>query len=315
MNQPQQRLRLVSNAVTPARVDFAEAQKRIQEFAEECSRASRDRAMASALMQMGKISADKVDEIKEEQTRHGDKNFAVTAARLGLVKQADVRHALAVSHGLVRQGSTSAAVPRELVLLRAPNSKDAETFRAARTELLTRYDRDRTQCLAIASIEKSRPADFAAINLAASFALLKRRTLLIDADLRQNRLGRAFRMGEPTGLVDVLCQRATPSEACLETTIENLWLMPVGRPTPDAQELLAQHNFDALIAQMSAAYHNVVVVSAPYGPTADGHYVWKACTGAVAVVRQHKERSHQLMGLQRALRSVDAETVGAMMVR
>ena len=299
----------------PPRFSIEDARKRLEAYADERGRAGRDRAMTRVLMQMGKISAENADQIKAEQVRHGDKSFAATATRLGFVRRADIRHAMAVSHGLLREGSTPAALPRDLVLLRSPTSREAETFRAARTELLTRYERARTGCLAVTSIEATRPADFVAINLAASFALLKRRTLLIDADLRRNRMAKAFRMGEPTGLVDYLSKRTSPDGACIETTVESLWLMPVGRPTPDAQELLAQDSFDGLIAQMKETFDHVVVVSAPYGAIADGRYVWKACSGAVAVVRQHRERARNLVGLQKALRGVNAETVGAMLVR
>lgn len=206
-------------------------------------------------------------------------------------------------------------MPKALMVARAPASTEAEHFRALRAQLLTAKGGEPVRLFAIASHASGDAADYVAMNLAASFAQLNRRTLIVDADVRAGRLAARFGLGEAPGLCHVLAGEIDFEAACQPSVIDDLVLLPSGGGGPGAEELLADGGMPEALAMARASFDNVIVLAAPYGPTADGHYVWAAARSVLVVARRHHDRLEELRRLNIALRHVGAEVIGATLLK
>ncbi len=103
---------------------------------------------------------------------------------------------------------------------------------------------------------------FTSINLALSLALEKdMRTLLVDADVAKPHISRILGVRDEPGLLDVLRDERTDVESLiLPTDIPGLSVLPAGRPSDTATELLASARMEALVAQIGARDSNRIVL-------------------------------------------------------
>lgn len=107
---------------------------------------------------------------------------------------------------------------------------------------------------------------FTSVNLALSLALEKDHTvLLVDGDVAKPHVSQAFGAGDRPGLLDVLVDPERSVESVvLPTSIPRLSLLPVGRRSEQAPELLASARMRALIRHLEALDPaGIVLVDSP----------------------------------------------------
>lgn len=94
---------------------------------------------------------------------------------------------------------------------------------------------------------------FTSINLALSMALERDiEIILIDADVAKPHVTRIFDVSSEKGLLDLLADSSLdPESAILDTNIPGLSLLPAGRQTETATELLASARMEQLIKQLA----------------------------------------------------------------
>ena len=93
---------------------------------------------------------------------------------------------------------------KELVICTNPKSSVAESIRMLRTNLEFSFvDNDVNAVMITSSIAKEGKS-FVAANLACAFGMTKRKTLLVDCDLRKGRIERIFGLKNKPGLSNLL---------------------------------------------------------------------------------------------------------------
>jgi capsular exopolysaccharide synthesis family protein len=274
------------------------------------ARIESDRRLAETLMRLGKLNEEALGRILllQQQT---NAPFARAASKLGLVSRDDVETAIGVQHGFIRDGDGEGKLPTGLVIVRRPRSKESEQFRAMRTRLLTGRDADKLKFFAIASNRSYIAADHVCLNLAASFAQLKKRVLIVDADLRSTRLQSVFGLDQGAGFREALSGDCDIRRAIRPTIIANLSVLTSGTLQTNGHELLSSASLNLTFEYLRAAFDIVIVMTAPHGPIADAQFVWAAAGAAFVVVRRHEDRLPELKDLNTALRQVDAAMIGA----
>lgn len=114
-------------------------------------------------------------------------------------------------------------------------------------------------------IASAMPGDgktFTSINLALSFALEKDLSVvLVDADVAKAHLSRTFGVHNEPGLMDLL-RDETPDvdSAILPTDVPGLSILPAGKATETANELLASARMEQIADQITARYPNRIVL-------------------------------------------------------
>lgn len=287
------------------------ARRRLAERAMSApARIERDRRLGATLVRLGKLNDEALAKIAELQ-RQTNAPFAKAASKLGFVTREDVETAIGVENGFIREQEGEGRLPANAVIVRRPASREAEQFRALRTRLLTSKEADKLNLFAIAASGSSREADHVALNMAASFAQLGKRVLIVDADLRSTRLSSRFHLPAGPGLRETLSAECDIRDAIRRTIIANLSILTAGAPAPSAHELLSGTTLGLTFDYLRCAYDIVIVMTAPFGPIADAQFAWAAAGGVFVVTRRNEDRLAELKSLNAALRQVDAAIIGA----
>lgn len=116
--------------------------------------------------------------------------------------------------------------------------------------------------LMVTSTQPGEGKTFCSINLALSIASERDLTvMLIDADVARPQLLSALDIEADKGLIDVLVDdRLDVADCLLRTNIDNLTVLPAGRPHPGATELLSSQKMTALLKEMARRYHDRIVI-------------------------------------------------------
>jgi protein-tyrosine kinase len=103
---------------------------------------------------------------------------------------------------------------------------------------------------------------FTSVNLALSLALeTDVSVVLVDADVAKPHITRIFGVGDEPGLLDVLRDESLDAESVvLSTDVPNLSIVPAGRPSETATELLASARMQAVAARLGSADATRIVV-------------------------------------------------------
>ncbi len=270
--------------------------------------------LGEILVRQGCMTEEQVRRVLAEQ-RKGGRPFGDIVVAMRLASRENVDIARAIQHGFLHEANGAVRPPKALVAIRKPDSAASEQIRILRARLMTTYDKDRLSLFAVTPAAYNVHAEFIAANLACSFAQMRRRVLLVDADLARPRLARLF--GEPPGLGlgDMLEGRAEFSEASVETTVRNLALLPAGGKKYDREELLASDLLGLILEEARASFDMVIVLTGPAGKSSGWRFAAGRCGAALVSARRHFTRVHELKAMASALRQLQVEALGAAMTR
>ena len=130
---------------------------------------------------------------------------------------------------------------------------------------------------------------FTSINLAMSMALEKDITILLaDADLAKPHISRTFGVSAEPGLLDVLRGDAKDIESVIiPTDVRGLSILPAGRRTEGATELLASTRMEQVVAELTTRDPNRIVLfdSPPLLLTSESRVLASVVGQIVIVVR------------------------------
>ncbi len=207
--------------------------------------------------------------------------------------RATVRHPLL---GSVTQFSTSvdntqalaAQAHPALRYLRAPHSLEAENYRSLRAALTITADDARAKVIQITSPESGDGKSTTAANLAIAIAQSGRRVLLIDGDLRRPSIHRFFRIENEVGLTDILQGEVDWPGLVRSSVIENLSLLPAGRPPANPAELLSSPRLTQMLKDLRDEFDLILIDAPPLLAVSDPMVTGRRADGMLLVVRLGK---------------------------
>jgi capsular exopolysaccharide synthesis family protein len=145
------------------------------------------------------------------------------------------------------------------------SSPFAESFRTLRTALdYSRID-EPLKSILVSGTAMSEGKSTVCTNLGISFALMGRKTLIVDCDLRRASLHKKLKLQREPGLTDYLFSSGhTMGESYFqETGIENLYLLSAGKRLQNCNELLGSAKMQALIEELETKFDKVLFDSPP----------------------------------------------------
>ena len=182
-----------------------------------------------------------------------------------------------------------------------------------RTRLITGFASDKLNLFSITGADAKSGAVFTAGNLAASFAQLGRRVVLIDADLRKRKLARMFGAAGAPGVTDFVNGAASYAEIVHGTLVKGMDLAPAGTPTRDPQSVLSAGAFKELLDAVRNEYDIAIVLTSSFGGPADAEFVWAATQNVITLARKDYTRAKTLTHMRSVIRGVGADIIGAAM--
>lgn len=159
-----------------------------------------------------------------------------------------------------------------------------EAYNAIRTNLLFSQRSEKCPVFVVSSPTANNGKSINAINMSISFAQMGKRTLLIDADMRNPTIHRMFSIPVKNGLSEILAD-LTDSITVSKTDIENLSVLTAGKIPPNPAELLSCERMDKLLSFVKAHYDCVIVDTPPVNLVTDSTVFASKATGYIIVVK------------------------------
>jgi capsular exopolysaccharide synthesis family protein len=164
-----------------------------------------------------------------------------------------------------------------------------EQFRQVRTALLYQLNRDvKKKRIVVTSSIKGEGKSFVSSNLAVSIARSGKKVALLEMDLHQPTLSKAFKVDAMVGISDFLINEATEEEIIVPTSVApNLFLVPAGNLVSEPSELLLNGRLEKLLAYLDKQFDVVLVDTAPVKALTDAYTIASHCHLILYIVRHN----------------------------
>lgn len=184
-----------------------------------------------------------------------------------------------------------------------------EAYNSIRTNLLFTQQGEKCPVFVVTSPTANNGKSINSINLAISFAQMGKRTLLIDADMRNPTVHRMFSIPVKNGLSEILAG-LTDNITVSKTDIENLSVLTAGKIPPNPAELLSSPRMDKLLEFVKAHYDCVFIDTPPVNLVTDSTSFASKATGYVIIVKSATTDVQDVKTAVSALASIGANIVG-----
>ena len=247
---------------------------------------------------------------------------------LGVVPHLDVEAELAEEKGeTVSLDQETKDKYTMLLSLFLPKAKIVEAFRALRTNVFFSGRERNLKMLMITSSTQMEGKTTVAINLAIGLAQLGKRTLLVEADLRNPFLHHAFGIPKEPGLAEVVIGSVPFGEAVRSFPdlilgragieglidrpgIDNLFILPCGDQPANPTEFLSAQGMTDFLAEVRQQYDYIVFDAAPILPVADSSILGAHIDGTMMTVRVGRVARAALRRAKTVLEGARAQVLG-----
>jgi capsular exopolysaccharide synthesis family protein len=207
----------------------------------------------------------------------------------------------------------------ELTVVNEPRSRFAQSIRELRTSTTLLFDSRETAVLIVTSPTPVDGKTLVSVNLAASFALSGRRTILVSGDMRRPRVEKFFE-GPDTdrGLADVLTEASDAPEVTSllrKTAVDGLLVLPAGCSREDAADCLASKAMGRVMRQLQDAADVVIIDSPPVMAFADAAITAAHADGTILVVRARKAKERDVLHALKRLGAANVAILGVVLNR
>lgn len=147
----------------------------------------------------------------------------------------------------------------------------AELFRLLRNSISFTSNGGSNQVILVTSAISGEGKTFISTNLAMTYALSGKRTLVIGADIRRPALAHRFGLNNQQGLTTYLSgqQRDINELIHQSDNSPNLYVLPAGPIPPNPNELLLSDNMTNLMEYLRREFDYIIIDSAPIGIVSD----------------------------------------------
>ena len=191
----------------------------------------------------------------------------------------------------------------------------AEAYRSVRTALQFSTESGVPAVLVVTSTQPGEGKSTTALSLARNFALLGKRVLLIDADLRNPSLHRLFGIDNGMGLSNCLSGAAKPGQCIQRLGDAGISIMPSGPLPPNPAELLASARMTSLLTQGQERFDQVIIDAPPVLGLADAPILGNLAHGTLLVVESGCSRVGAVQSAIKRLLGARARLLGAVLTK
>ena len=173
----------------------------------------------------------------------------------------------------------------QFIVAKSPDSMPSEAFRALRTRVVfSKLAKDSLKTILVTSAAPKEGKTTISINLAGSFALTNKKTLLIDCDLRKPQIHHIFKSNKSPGLIDYLIGDVLIEEIIKPTEIDNLKFITTGTIPPNPAEMMDSKEMKELLAKFRNEYDIIIIDSPPIIAVTDAEILSNIVDGTLIVV-------------------------------
>ncbi|MBS1514072.1 MAG: polysaccharide biosynthesis tyrosine autokinase [Bacteroidetes bacterium] len=168
-------------------------------------------------------------------------------------------------------------------------SNISEAFKALRTRIqFSKLEEKPLKSILITSSIPSEGKTTVSVNLAGSFALAGKKTLILDCDLRKPRVHSLFNLERYPGLSDYLFSNCTLEEITRKTELDNLFVISAGTIPPNPSEILGSMQMKKFIQKLEEMYDILIIDSPPFLSVTDSEILYNLTDGAILIAQSNK---------------------------
>lgn len=217
-------------------------------------------------------------------------------------KRRNERRKLAENNGF------SKSDPKKILCQNSPFAVK-EAYNAIRTNLLFTQQGEKCPIFVVTSPTANNGKTINSINLAVSFAQMGKRTLLIDADMRNPTIHRMFSISVKNGLSEIIAG-LTDNISVSKTDVENLSVLTAGKIPPNPAELLSSARMDKLLEFVKEHYDCVFIDTPPINLVTDSTIFAQKVTGYIVIVKTDTTNTHDVKTTVTNIEQIDGNILG-----
>ena len=251
---------------------------RIIDFAEEVTRPTKPKKsmIISAALFIGLLLAVAIISIKSKLSNGvRDANFIERETGFSV-------------YAKVPKGNPSGTKGTRPLAVVEPDDVAVESLRALRSSLEFSMEDGSRPIIGVSGLIPGVGKSFISVNLAALYAGLGKKVLLIDADIRKGRLHKEFGLKRNLGLSQVLLHKASIADVISKTEVENLFVMPCGSVPSNPSELLGSKYYAAMIDELEKQYDLIIIDTPPIMLVTDAALACRFASQIVMVIEYNR---------------------------
>lgn len=179
-----------------------------------------------------------------------------------------------------------------------------ELFRLTRNNLQAILDVPERKLICITSTTTQEGKTFCSANLALSFALAKKKTILVGLDIRRPQVRKYFSLSTSRGIVTYLSGKESDLSSLIVPSgmSEYLDLLPAGPTPPNPNELLMNSALGDVFDYLRERYDYIIVDTAPVGMVSDTFLITPYADLNVYVMRAKYSSKKYIEALENLVR-------------
>jgi capsular exopolysaccharide synthesis family protein len=210
----------------------------------------------------------------------------------------------------------------EIVVVENPKSPEAEMFRNLRTNIQFMNADSEKKVMLVTSTMPGEGKSYVSANLAAAFAQLDKKVLIIDTDMRKGRQYSLFNLRPRPGISnflsgvveqDFIGDKEDIRNYIQETDVENLYLIPAGNVPPNPSELLVSPKLKKIIHDLKQSFDIIIFDAPPCLIVADALIIARLVDFSIIVTAQNITRVENLKRAKLAIENVGGKIAGVVL--
>lgn len=211
----------------------------------------------------------------------------------------------------VAPAAASGHVDDHIVSFHRPQSGLTENFKQIRTMIQNMLPEGHNRLLLFTSSTGDEGKTTACLNFAAAVAQdPKRRTLVVDADMRNPKVHSLLGMKNRVGFGDLLTSDAPAESVIVSTPVTGLSAMLCGEIPSNPGELFGAERMRQLFAELKESYDCVIIDSPPVLPVVDTINMSPLADGVVLIVEAAKTARKKIQRAVHLLNNANASIMG-----
>jgi len=171
----------------------------------------------------------------------------------------------------------------------------AEQFRMIRTNLEYILHSKKKMVLMVTSSFSGEGKSFVSTNIAGVIALMGRRTLILEFDIRKPKILHGFGLKRSKGITNFIVGNENVEDFIVKLPgFEDLYVIPCGPVPPNPAELLLDPKVDQLFEYAKANFDVIVIDTAPVGLVSDAITLGKYADATIYIVRHDYTQKRQI---------------------
>lgn len=206
----------------------------------------------------------------------------------------------------------------ELISHLNPKSYISEALKTVRTNILYTTSISKRKSILITSPKQEEGKTWISNNIAVSFAQAKKKTIIVDCNLRKKQDIEEFNIKNEKGLSscinkitkDKIENVGIIGQYIQETQVPNLHILTNGIIPPNPSELISSNNMKRLIATLKYMYDIVILDSTPCLEVSDSVALSSMVDNTILVVESKKTKINEVKRAKKSIEDVDGKIAG-----